>query len=176
VVKQVERLSERISVGSRYMLERQRITSSALSDERCYVVDSTSACRVPAQDFVPTLCSPPYAARVIDAVSIFTTELFQNSDVDAVAFICAHQPRCLTTLVIEVLTRVESGNEAATATIRTVTEAKAALSRQLRPVLPSSLGFVSTARLDVDQLKPTLDGRWRKDHLEPRAFVVFHRS
>lgn len=97
--------------------------------------------------------------QTVSALAAFKDEMLGIKDVEAVAFLASRVPDCPTTLTIEVLTRLEMGDERATQAVMDVEKAKAALSERLASVLPSGLRFVDTARMNVDSLEPPLRRR-----------------
>lgn len=146
--------------------------------ERKYTNDSVAASREVAEVCAKRLCKGQTAKeQVTTAIVLFIDNLRRAKEVQAVAFASSDAANSPTTLVIEVVTKIQRESNTSTATVRDVTAAKAALAAKVAPFFPIGFQFFDSTGTPSDTLELRLETRWREEpRLELIAWEIFERD
>lgn len=101
-----------------------------------------------------------FGERVVEPVARFVESLEGVEGIDGVALLKSTPSNAL---YIEVIGRFRRGEKSAAEAVGAALEAKLTLSRALRGIVPSGLGFVDSSGITMDDLEPMMREGWSQD-------------
>ena len=141
-----------------------------------YELTKEAFCRKVAERCAPRLTRRG-GSMVADALNDFTVALFRIPAVQAVAFLSVNAPRCPTSLAIEVVMPLASGDDAVRGARREVFAADGRLAERTAALLPTNLLFVDPAGASLATVEAQLQEGWVHDPtLRLLAFATFRRA